>query len=217
MEGCGNIIGKGVKNIAKQWQKAADYIMHVKGLELPGYDPRNARGMGLCYAVSDRGACHLHSFTASVEVLGNAGGADPYDLGLKKMELFLNMQAESTFIDSALLCFFVLNGMQMKEVLALLNSAVEDNFCSGQNFVKTTAHRILTLTRLFNYREGLSAKDDMLPRRILKESHSKGPAKDKTIDNFEKVLKSYYLAMHWDQEGKPTESLLKDLQIYDLL
>jgi aldehyde:ferredoxin oxidoreductase len=216
MEGCGSILGKGVKEIAKHWPQASDYIMHVKGLELPGYDPRNARGMGLCYAVSDRGACHLHAFTASVEVLGNAGGSDPYDLGPKKMELFLNLQAESTFIDSAVLCFFTLNGMQIKEVISLLNAAVDEKFCASSNFVKTVAQRILTLTRLFNYREGLTAIDDMLPRRILKVSHVEGPGKGKTIENFEAVLQSYYSAMQWDKDGSPTKELLKELQINDL-
>lgn len=217
MEGIGAILGKGVKSIAQQWPQAADYIMHVKGLEMPGYDPRNARGMGLCYAVSDRGACHLHAFTASVETLGNAGGADPLDLGPKKMEMFLNLQAEGTFIDSAILCFFALNGLQIKEVLSMLNAAVDDKFCTGPNFVKSTALRILTLTRLFNYREGLSAKDDTLPNRILKETHTSGPVKDKKFDNFDAALQLYYKSMHWDQNGTPTETLLKELQIYDLL
>nr|MDO8110526.1 aldehyde ferredoxin oxidoreductase C-terminal domain-containing protein [Candidatus Sigynarchaeota archaeon] len=213
MEGCGKTIGNGVREIANRWPAAANLAMHVKGLELPGYDPRHARGMALCYAVSDRGACHLHAFTASVEAMGNAGGADPFDLGPRKLDLFLNMQAESSFVDQQILCFFTLNGIQVKEIIGLLRAAIGNEVCRETDAVKRHAARVLALTRLYNYREGLTAADDMLPSRILNESHVEGPAKGMVFPDFKAVLQSYYAAMGWDPTGKPTRETLANLGI----
>ncbi|HME55565.1 MAG TPA: aldehyde ferredoxin oxidoreductase C-terminal domain-containing protein [Candidatus Lokiarchaeia archaeon] len=210
-EGCGATIGQGVRVIARQWPDAAGLAMHVKGLELPGYDPRHARGMALCYAVSDRGACHLHAFTASVEAMGNAGGADPFDLGPKKLDLFLNMQAESTLVDTAIVCFFTLNGLQTKEIIGMLHAAVGDHVLAGPGAVRKHAARVLALTRLYNYREGLTAADDALPARISSEMHVEGPAKNVPFPDFAPVLQSYYSAMGWDSSGKPTLETIESL------
>ncbi|MHA1339901.1 MAG: aldehyde ferredoxin oxidoreductase family protein [Promethearchaeota archaeon] len=224
-EGYGREIGYGVNRIAEniynknKINEVKNIAMHVKGLELPGYDPRRARGMGLGYAIGDRGACHLHSFTASVEVLGNWGGADPYELGDTKLELFLNLQADSCLIDSAILCFFTLNGIQAKEVLAMLNAAVGKGFFvdEGADLVKNHAKRVLALTRLFNIREGFSKEDDTLPLRIINEAHKEGPAKNVIFDNFEQARNKYYSLMGWDENGIPKKTLLKELKIDSLI
>ncbi|MBD3351880.1 MAG: hypothetical protein GF364_10380 [Candidatus Lokiarchaeota archaeon] len=213
MEGCGRLIGQGVKRISDEYHKGKKYAMHVKGLEIPGYDPRRAHGMGLCYGVSDRGACHLHAFTASVEILGNWGGTDPYTLDKNKLELFINMQSESNFIDSSILCFFTLNGMQMKEVLGLLHTAVGNDIAVGTEPVRIQAKRVLTLTRLFNYREGGTSEDDMLPARFLEEKYGEGKIKGRPINNFKEVLQKYYEIMGWNKTGKPKVLTLKELQI----
>jgi aldehyde:ferredoxin oxidoreductase len=216
LEGCGQVIGKGVRAIANRWPAAAKLAMHVKGLELPGYDPRHARGMALGYAISDRGACHLHAFTASVEAMGNAGGADPFDLGSKKLELLLNLQAESTLADSAIVCYFTLNGLQTKEIIGMLHAAVGESVLVKRDAVRTHAARVLALTRLYNYREGLTAKDDTLPDRIMNEPHAEGPAKGVIFPDLGPVLQAYYAAMGWDKDGKPTHQAFHELGLDSL-
>ncbi|MEX2757066.1 MAG: aldehyde ferredoxin oxidoreductase family protein [Candidatus Sigynarchaeota archaeon] len=213
MDGCGRTIGKGVRAIARRWPATESLAMHVKGLELPGYDPRHARGMGLCYAVSDRGACHLHAFTASVEAMGNAGGMDPFDIGPRKLDLFLTLQAESTLVDSAIVCFFTLNGMQTKDLVHLLHAAIGELIFKDRDSMRKHAARVLALTRLYNYREGLTALDDKLPDRIHKESHAAGPAKGLAYPDMNPLLASYYEAMGWNKEGRPTPETLAVLGI----
>lgn len=217
MDGCGATIGKGVLAIARRWPAAEPLAMHVKGLELPGYDPRHARGMGLCYAVGDRGACHLHAFTASVEAMGNAGGMDPFDLGPRKLDLFLTLQAESTLVDSAIVCFFTLNGMQTKELVGLLRAATGDDFFKERGDVRKHAARVLALTRLYNYREGKTALDDKLPDRIIKESHAAGPARGAAFPDMAPLLLSYYASMGWGADGKPTPETLSALGLTSIL
>jgi aldehyde:ferredoxin oxidoreductase len=218
MEGCGQILGKGVKGIAEKWPATLPFVMHVKGLELPGYDPRAARGMGLGYAVSDRGACHLHAFTAAYELLGQSGGADPFDVGPKKLEIFLNAQAESNLMDCAILCFFTLNGLQSKEIRALLIAATANESIKSPRYVGDLAQRVLTLTRLFNYREGFSMKDDQLPRRFFTEDqNSDNNSLRKPLPDFGPVLQAYYHTMGWDDIGRPTSSTIASLKISELL
>ncbi len=217
MDGCGETIGSGVLAIARRWPAAEQLAMHVKGLELPGYDPRHARGMALCYAVGDRGACHLHAFTASVEAMGNAGGMDPFDLGPRKLDLFLTLQAESTLVDSAIVCFFTLNGMQTKELVHLLHAATGEDLFKDHDGVRKHAARVLALTRLYNYREGKTALDDKLPERILKESHAAGPARGVAFPDMAPLLLSYYESMGWGSDGKPTRETLSALGITAVL
>lgn len=216
LEGCGKVIGNGVQAIAKQWPKGQPYAMHVKGLELPGYEPRGARGMGLCYAIGDRGACHLHAFTASYELMGSGGGFDPLDISTKKIELLLNVQADSNLSDCGVVCFFTYNGLQAKEIIQMLNAATGNNECLKGGFVHKLAKRVLTLTRFFNYREGLTMKDDFLPERFLSEAQ-KTPPNRPPIPNFDNVLLEYYRLMDWDEMGSPTLEGIRNLQIDKIL
>jgi aldehyde:ferredoxin oxidoreductase len=216
-EGCGAVLGKGVKFLSTQWANSDNFAMHVKGLELPGYDPRTARGMALGYAICDRGACHLHAFTASLELMGNYGGADGFDLGPNKLEIVLNSQSESNFVDCAVLCYFTLNGMQIKEGLAMLRHATGNKTVSELNFAYTLANRVLALTRMYNYREGITQADDNLPKRLTLEGHPNGPAKGKPIPEWDNVLQSYYEAMGWNSLGYPTEKTIKKYQIDSII
>jgi aldehyde:ferredoxin oxidoreductase len=216
MEGCGQILGRGVKAIAEKWPAGKKYALHVKGLELPGYEPRGSRGMALCYALSDRGACHLHAFTASYELLGQGGGADPMDLSEKKLEIFLNCQAESTLTDCAGLCFFTLNGVQSKEIRNMLKAATGLPEVTEPKYLDILTKRVLALTRFFNYREGLTMTDDFLPERFLTESQTDPPYRP-PLHEFDQTLRIIYRKMGWDDLGAPTLNMLQELGLTELL
>lgn len=206
-EGCGEWLQKGVKSIAERYPETAGFAMHSKGLELPGYLPNAAKGIGLGYAISERGGCHLHGAPLT-ELLG---GADPrtttHKAGLVKV-----VQSETEVIDSAILCYFVSFGITLKEIYDMINPATGFGYASPKELAEV-GENIITLTRLFNIREGLQRKDDTLPDRCLKEPLADGPAKGHTVD-LEPMLDEYYNLMGWDKEGAPEKKMLQELGLW---
>ncbi|MDW7673268.1 MAG: aldehyde ferredoxin oxidoreductase family protein [Bacillota bacterium] len=213
-EGFGAVIGQGVKKAAAILGENSDrFAMHVKGLELPAYDPRAAVGMGLSYATSDRGGCHLSAFPVKTEVLSNYNRMDPLSSEFKA-ELVKNEQDWFTAIDSLGICLFATFALGPNQITDLLYSLTgEPAFASAESLIKI-GERINNLTRMFNLREGISAADDTLPPRLLEEARSDGPAKGNRVPLAE-MLKEYYIIRGWDQAGKPKEEKLRELAIYN--
>ncbi len=216
-EGCGKWISRGVKRIAEKLNNGKHYAMHVKGLEFPGYEPRASNGMALSYALSDRGACHLHGFTAPYELMGNFGGADPFDLSENKLELFLHTQEDSTLVDCAIICHFTLNGLRTKECLDMLRDATGFKHYLEPNYLDLLAKRVLSLTRFYNYREGFTKNHDALPPRITEESYEVNKTIISGIQNWDNVLSRYYSMMGWDEGGSVSISQLEKLGVWSLI
>jgi len=215
-EGCGELLAQGVAQITKKFPRSEIFAMHVKGLEIPGYEPRATKGMGLNYAISDRGACHLHSYCVSVEIFSNKGGMDPFLTDDRKVRLVYDCQAESNLIDSMILCMFAFFGMRMKEAFQMLSSATglfkdEDD----EMVLQSIADRIVTMTRLFNLREGWTLEDDTLPPRFLNEPLPSGPAMGQTLGKaeLESMKKEYFKLMGWDEKGAPLKKTIEKLKI----
>jgi len=214
-EGIGAALQSGVRKLSQKYKGSESFAMHVKGLEMPAYEPRAAQGMGLCYAVSERGACHLRAYTAGAELLGYGGGADPraYDRG--KVQLAVDRQDEKAVVDSSVLCFFTLFGMRLKELYQMVIP------CTGFNYkdvseLKRLGARVITLARLFNVREGFGRKDDTLPERSLTEPLTEGPSAGQVV-HLEQMLNDYYDLRGWDSNGEPTEETVKELELDKIL
>lgn len=208
-EGIGELLEKGVREISKHFPGSEDFAMHVKGLEMPGYLPRAAKGIALSYAISERGACHLRG-SPLTEILG---GAEPLKVE-GKAALFKSNQLDSTVVNTLILCYFVKFGMTLKEIFQMVNP------CTGFDFqhprdLEEAAERIINITRLFNLREGFSAKDDRLPKRSLQEPLPAGPAKGEVVD-LDRLKRDYYQLMGWDENGVPKDETLKRLKIDEL-
>ena len=96
------------------------YAMHVKGLELPAYDPRGAVGIGLTFATANRGGCHVSGYTIAAEVIGSVAGeamkVDPLDDSEKKVELTILFQDLTAAVDSAVNCLFLTFGIGAEEI-----------------------------------------------------------------------------------------------------
>jgi len=208
-EGVGELLCKGVKAIAKEFPGSEDFAMHVKGLEMPGYLPRAAKGIGLSYAISERGACHLRGSPLS-EVLG---GADPLTTE-GKAALFKSTQLDTAVINSAMLCYFVKFGITLKEVFQMVNPCTGFDYKNPKELEKV-GERITTLARLFNVREGFDVKNDILPKRCLSEPVPSGYAKGQVVQ-LEKLRAEYYQLMGWDENGIPTEKTLENLQLMEI-
>ena len=219
-EGIGGLLQQGVRRIAEYLIKAKGaeeclfFAMHVKGLELPAYEPRAAQGMGLGYATSDRGACHLRGWTAGQELLGYGGAVDPLTTR-GKAQLVIDRQNEKAVVDSVGICFYAFQAFTLKEIRNMLVSCTGLSYRNNRELY-VTGERIYNLTRLFNVREGFTAKDDSLPERLLKEPAPEGPAKGHVV-RLEEMLKEYYALRGWDENGIPTKEKLEELGLSKFL
>lgn len=208
-EGIGQKLQHGVREFSKNYPGSEAFAMHVKGLELPGYLPRAAKGVGLSYAISERGACHLHGSPLS-ELMG---GADPLAVS-GKAALFKMNQLDIAVIDSAILCYFTKFGFTLKEVWQMINPCTGFNYRNPRELEKV-GERATTLARLFNLREGFSKQDDTLPARCLTEPLASGPAKGQIVE-LDEMRSEYYQLMGWDENGIPTAEKLRDLHLDEI-
>ena len=193
--GVGDILGMGIKNVARAWNME-DQVIHVKGLEPPGYDPRVLKGMGLSYGSSDRGACHLRATFYKPEL---SGVIDP-DTIEGKAAVFAEWEDRLTFFDALILCRFYRDLYQWDSLNSMVKGTTGMDL--GVEEMKAIARRIIDQTRLFNLREGLTPADDQLPKRFYTEVH---PETGKTITEAQmtQLLKEYYHVRGWDEQGRP--------------
>ena len=212
-EGFGKILSEGVKKASEKIEGSAEFAIHVKGLELPGYDPRGMKGQAITYAVSDRGGCHLRSNTLRTELIGIPRAYDRYSYE-EKGEMIRGLQLNYATFNCLIACVFGTFALSMEDYAEAL-SAVMDWPVTAEELWRV-GERAINLTRLFNMREGFTRKDDTLPERLFSQAASRGPSKDEVVDKsaFEKMLDEYYECMGWDKRtGMPSDNKLKDLEI----
>ena len=208
-EGPGLLWGEGVKRIAKKVGRGSEsFAMHVKGLEMPAYDPRGSTGIALAYATSDRGACHLRSWPIGAELLSEEERMDPFSIEFKA-EFVKNQQDLFTVINSSVTCLFTIFSLSLRHLVQLLHSATGIESFSSSEEVLRIGERTNNLIRLFSLREGLTKEEDTLPKRFLTEFLKEGPVRDRVVD-LEAMLREYYFVRGWDEEGIPKpETLIK--------
>ncbi len=180
------------------------FAMHVKGMEMGGYDPRASKGMATNYACGPRGGCHhAGGRTVGEEVQKNNRFEE------KGKGIVTKMQRERRALcDSAIICTFQV--IPDETVARLLSAALGQDY-DFESLLKV-GERISNLERLYNIREGISPKDDTLPGRLLKESLPQGPAKGHAIEDFDAMLQEFYEECEWDPEdGKPSLNKIKEL------
>lgn len=196
-EGFGKEIGQGSKRLTAKYGHP-DLTMSVKGQEFPAYDARGIQGMGLAYATSNRGACHLRGYTVASEVLGIPVKTDPLTAD-GKPELVKAFQDATAVFDSAGICIFTSFAWTLSDVQPQLAAACGDEFTMDN--LNTIGERIWNMERDFNNQAGFTAKDDMLPKRLLTEGAKSGPAKGLT-SKLGEMLPKYYEARGWDANGQ---------------
>ncbi len=211
-EGIGKLLGTGVKRMAKLLG-AEDAAMHVKGLEMPAYDPRGSSGIALAYATSDRGACHLRSWPIGDELLSTEDRIDPFSTEFKA-EYVKNQQDLFAVIDSSVLCLFTFFALSFRHIVRFLHATTGiEPFASSMEVLKC-GERVNNLVRLFNLREGLRSAEDTLPPRFLKEPLKEGPARGRVVD-LAPMLDEYYFVRGWDEDGVPKQEKLEELGLID--
>jgi aldehyde:ferredoxin oxidoreductase len=198
-EGFGKEIGQGSKRLTAKYGHP-DLSMTVKGQEFPAYDGRGIQGMGLAYATSNRGACHLRGYTVASEVLGIPIKTDPL-VSEGKADLVKAFQDATAAFDSSGLCIFTTFAWGLPDLAPQLAGACGDEFTTEE--LGKIGERIWNMEREFNNAAGFTAKDDNLPKRLLTEPVKTGPAKGK-VSELSSMLPKYYEARGWDTEGRPT-------------
>jgi aldehyde:ferredoxin oxidoreductase len=206
-----NPLAKGVKRLSEAVGQGTErFAMCVKGLELPGYDPRGMKGMALLYATADRGGCHVRGSTLRAELLMNPKDRFMYD---GKAALAAGMQPIYAMMDSYSGCLFSAFALTIDDYAAALSALFEENITT-QDLIDA-GKRIWNLTRYFNCREGFSRKDDMLPARLFEDPVPFGPTKGQVVDRtrFEAMKDEYYKILGWDvKTGAP----IIDLEEYTI-
>ncbi len=205
--GIGDELAEGVYEFAKRYN-AEEYAMHVKGSTFSAYDPRGAQGMGLGYATSPRGACHLKAgYSVGQEVLGAPKRIDRFS-ATGKGSIVARAQNVAAYLDSLTVCQFA--SFAITEFLwARMLSAITGIEIEGEDLVKI-GERIFNLERLFNLREGFDRRHDTLPKRLLEEPFSSGPSKGRVVE-LDKMLDEYYEYRGWDEKGIPYDWKLEEL------
>jgi len=177
--------------------------MSVKKQELPAYDARAIQGIGVTYATSNRGGCHVRGYMISPEVLGLPEALDRTVTDDKHVwtKIFQDLTA---VIDSAGMCLFTSFALGAPEYAALLNAATGTDY--DTDGVLEAGERIYNLERVFNQKAGMKPEDDTLPKRLLEEPIVDGVSKGQ-ISKLPEMLPKYYEARGWVNAFPTKETL----------
>ena len=205
-EGFGKELGLGSARLCAKYGRP-ELSMGVKKQEFPAYDSRGIQGMGLAYATSNRGACHLRGYTVASEVLGIPVKTDPL-VTEGKADLVKAFQDATSVFDSAGVCVFTTFAWTLADLQPQLDAACEGGWSMEK--LALVGERIWNMERLFNNAAGFTAKDDDLPPRLKTEAAKTGPAKGK-VNGIDIMRPEYYKARGWDEKGVPSKDTLKRL------
>ncbi len=194
--GFGKEIGQGSKRLTAKYGHP-ELSMSSKGQEFPAYDGRAIQGIGLAYATSNRGGCHLRGYTIASEVLGIPVKTDPL-VSEGKPELVKAFQDATAAFDSSGLCIFTTFAWGLPDLAPQLQGACGDEFTTEE--LAHIGERIWNMERDFYNRAGFTNKDDSLPKRLLEEACKSGPAKGK-VNELGTMLPKYYEARGWNGDG----------------
>lgn len=222
-DGLGDLLAEGTRRAAQEFGgRASEYAMQVKGQEIPMHEPRYKQGLGIGYQVSPTGADHCHNLHDTAYARDLAGFRAARAIGLNKPLPIDQLDAEKAHMLKVIsnwchlcncleYCQFV--PWSQKQIEEAINAITR--WETSLLELMRIAERVVTLTRLFNLREGFTADDDYLPRRFYQPLEGEGPLKGKAID--EKAARetrlAYYQLMGWDENGVPTDVRLADLNL----
>lgn len=217
-KGLGDILAEGVKVAAEKIGKGAEkYAMHIKGVEMTGYDIRSLKTAALGYAVSFRGADHNRHGAYSPDL---SGKVDRFKVEKGRGKVVRDIEDLYTIIDSLIVCKFS-RGIYYEgfnDLVKLYNYVTGLGMTADE--LRMAGERINNIARLFNIREGLTRKDDHLPWKIMnypvpdEGAISKGSYVSQ--EELDALLDDYYEVRGWTKEGVPTLQKLEELGIKDL-
>ena len=215
-EGIGDLLADGSRAAAQQTGGGSgDWAMHVKGLEMPGYEPRSLKTMALGLAVSTRGACHNRSSAYEADF---SATVDRLEAGRERGRITMEGEDFGAVLDSLIWCKFLRKAFddlyeESAEIYQLVTGWGMD-----ADELKLAGERINNLKKAFNIREGWERQDDTLPARVLEEPLTDGVARGTglTPDDLDMMIGAYYEARGWNEDGLIPESKLRELGLTDV-
>jgi aldehyde:ferredoxin oxidoreductase len=216
-KGIGQLLGQGVKGAAAAIGNGAEEIaMHVKGLELPAYDPRSIKGYGLSYATSNIGGSHMYG-RPRPEIYGGANSGFAWaEEG--KGEMVARVQMRQAFDEVLISCCFGLSGVEDALLSRLILGATGWEELADVSRWEQIGERIITLERMFNLRESLTQMEDKLPARFYRQPLAEaGLATGQVIHSLDKMLAEYYHFLGYNNQGVPTFARLHRLGLDQLI
>jgi aldehyde:ferredoxin oxidoreductase len=214
--GIGSLLAEGSRRAAQETgAQTLHWAMHVKGLELPGYEPRSLKTMALGLAVSPRGACHNRSgayeadFSGEVDRLRSDSGRGALVSASEDFAAVLDSLIVCKFLRKCFTDFYAEAADLIHKVTGWESSGAE---------LRRTGERIHALKKLFNIREGWKPEDDWLPPRLLSETLPGGVAQGVGLSTEElrEMILGYYRARAWDARGFIPEEKLQELGLQTL-
>ncbi|MHA1203990.1 MAG: aldehyde ferredoxin oxidoreductase family protein [Candidatus Heimdallarchaeaceae archaeon] len=203
-QGLGYWIGEGSRKMCEHYG-APELSMSVKGLEMPAYDPRGAKGIGLNYATANRGGCHVTGYTIAAEVLGDV---DRFTIE-GKAELTKTFQDFTSVVNSSVNCLFLTFALGLDEYAEMIGPVTGWDVTTDE--LLKTGERITNLERMILNKLGISGKDDTLPKRLLEEKMPEGASEGQIVE-LEQMKQEYYKLRGWE-DGIPTHEKIKELEL----
>lgn len=188
-KGIGNLLSQGILPTAKSWGME-DQAVHVKGMEPAGYDPRVLKGMGLGYATSDRGACHLRATFYKPEL---AGIIAPGQIE-GKARIFIDFEDRLTLFDAMILCRFFRDLYPWERLGTLVSAST--GIDGSQENLKKIAAAISNKVRAFNLREGMKKEHETLPKAFYKQLEDSHAVITET--EFNTLIADYFSQRGWN-------------------
>jgi aldehyde:ferredoxin oxidoreductase len=212
-QGIGALLAEGSRRAAMEAGGGSSYwAMHVKGLELPGYDPRSLKTMALGLAVSPRGACHNRSGAYEADF---SGEVDRLRGDSRRGAIVAASEDFAAVLDSLIVCKFLRKCFTdfYTEAAEILARVTGWEYTGAE--MRRAGERIHTLKKLFNIREGWRPDSDWLPERLLRENLPTGMARGVGLspDELEEMIRGYYQAREWDENGFVPERKIEQLEI----
>jgi aldehyde:ferredoxin oxidoreductase len=212
-EGIGDLLAEGSMRAAASIGKGAEvYAIHVKGMELPAYEPRGAKSQGYNYATASIGASHCYGYAAQ-DIFGSPEPRPTDRFSEENADVVIYNQDGTAWKETGVVCAFA-GGWGWVNLFGKMIAAARgiDKFANDA-YLKKVGERMFNLERAFNVREGFSRKQDTLPKRILTEPlHTrKAPGEGQIVSHQDEFLDKYYQLRGWTKDGIPTEKKLKEL------
>lgn len=221
-EGIGDLLAEGSRIMSRRLDKGSEaFAIQVKGMELPGYEARGAKLMGLAYVTASRGGCHVMSCgqlptMADVPFLcvEDSQISSPLEADPKAVKILMDMENACAVFDCTGACKFMGCASSYEDWLRAIENVLDRPFTFED--YNTLGARVYNQERVFNAREGITRADDVLPKRLVEEPISDGPAAGHVAMAAE-LLDHYYELRGWNDNGIPTPETLKKLGLDDII
>jgi len=223
-EGIGDLLAEGTKRMSEKLGRGTErYAMHVKGLEMPAYDPRAAKICGLAYATANRGGDHITGYVEGPTfmdipfmVVEDSKIEDARIENPSETKVVRDLENALTMFDAMGTCKFMGMALATEDWVDMIASCVGWKFDVGD--FRKLGERIYNLARAYNVREGLTRADDTLPKRLLEEPLPEGAGQGHRVEKLDQMLDAYYAFRGWDKKtGKPTPDKLRELGLEEII